>query len=80
MGEMTCAWASALADGKCSASCAIYDRLFDGAAAGILASGFAPGAEADDRNLVLWQCGADLLLRVKVIDGWPAAKGPVVLD
>lgn len=71
---MTCAWASALAEGKRPASWAIYDRLFAGGTAGILVPSFAPGAEADDRNLVLWKWGADLPYQVKVID--PSGRLP----
>ncbi|MHC2303315.1 RES domain-containing protein [Rhizobium mongolense] len=74
MGEMTCAWASALADGKRPSSWAIYDRLFPKGTAGILVPSFAPGAEADDRNLVLWKWGPDVPHQVKVLD--PSGRLP----
>lgn len=73
MGEMACAWASALAEGQ-PASWAIYDRLFTDGTAGILVPSFAPGAEADDRNHVLWKWAADLPYQVKVID--PSSRLP----
>jgi RES domain-containing protein len=54
MDVMSCAWASSLADGARPASWAIHDRLVANGLAGILVPGFAPGADPNDRNLVLW--------------------------
>ncbi|CDM60916.1 MULTISPECIES: RES family NAD+ phosphorylase [Rhizobium] len=72
--EMTCAWATALADARRPASWAIYDRLHGHGAAGILVPSFAPGAESDDQNLVLWKWGPDLPRQVKVDD--PSGRLP----
>jgi len=72
--EMGCAWAIALANGDRPASWSIYDRLKAQGIAGILVPSFAPGAETDDKNLVLWQWGVDLPHRVTVFD--PSGRLP----
>jgi RES domain-containing protein len=72
--EMACSWAGALAEGRRPASWAIYDRLHPRGTAGILVPSFAPGAEAGDRNLVLWTWGPDLPHRVEVYD--PSGRLP----
>lgn len=64
MEEMACSWATALAEGRPPASWAIYDRLSSRGTVGILVPSFAPAAEEDDRNLVLWKWGPDLPHRV----------------
>ena len=74
MEEMACSWATALAEGRRPASWAIYDRLSSRGTAGILVPSFAPGAEEDDRNLVLWKWGPDLPHRVIVND--PSGRLP----
>ena len=74
MEEMACSWATALAEGRRPASWAIYDRLDARGTAGILVPSFAPGAEADDRNLVLWKWGPDLPHQVNVND--PSGRLP----
>lgn len=71
---LSCAWAAALADGERPASWSIYDRLHARGVAGILVPSFAPGAEADDLNLVLWDWGPDLPHAVKVFD--PSGRLP----
>lgn len=71
--EMACAWATALANGDRPDSWSIYDRLA-GDVAGILVPSVAPGAEADDRNLVLWDWGPDLPHKVEVYD--PSGRLP----
>jgi RES domain-containing protein len=70
--EMADAWADALADGRRPRSWSVYDKLALRGTAGILVPCFAPGAEADDRNLVLWNWGPDLPFKVEVFDpsGW----------
>ena len=72
--EMTCAWANALAEGERPISWGIHDRLFAGGVAGVLVPSFAPGAGADDRNLVLWRWGVNLPHRVEVFD--PSGRLP----
>ena len=72
--EMACAWATALATGGRPASWSIYERLEPRGIAGILVPSFAPGAEADDRNLVLCKWGADLPHKVTVFD--PSGRLP----
>ncbi|KXF77989.1 hypothetical protein ATN84_24580 [Paramesorhizobium deserti] len=74
LDEMACAWANALADGERPSSWSVYDRLVTQGVAGILAPSFAPGAEADDLNLVLWEWGPDLPHKVAVFD--PSGRLP----
>lgn len=74
LGEMSCAWAAALAKGDRPASWSIYDRLKARNIAGILVPSFAPGAEAADLNLVLWEWGPDLPRKVAVFD--PSGRLP----
>lgn len=66
--DMACAWALALAQGRRPQSWAIHDRLRARAIAGIIVPSFAPGAGADDRNLVLWDWGPDLPHKIAVFD------------
>jgi len=72
--EMGCAWATALSNGDRPASWSIYDRLRASGTAGILVPSFAPGAEDEDRNLVLWDWGPDLPHQVQVLD--PSGRLP----
>lgn len=72
--EMACAWATALAQGDRPASWSIHDRLTAMGIAGILVPSFAPGAEPEDRNLVLWKWGPDLPHKVSVFD--PSGRLP----
>lgn len=67
-------WAGALAEGKQPPSWSVYDRLIGENVAGILVPSFTPGANADDRNLVLWKWGPDLPHRVNVFD--PSGRLP----
>lgn len=73
-GEMASAWASALAEGARPASWAVHDRLTAQGAAGILVPSFAPGAEAEDVNLVLWRWGPEPPHQVVVFD--PSGRLP----
>lgn len=72
--DMACAWATALSDGNRPASWSIYDRLRPRGIAGILVPSFAPGAETEDRNLVLWDWGPHLPRKVTVLD--PSGRLP----
>lgn len=72
--EMACAWATDLANGDRPASWSICDRLKARNVAGVLVPSFAPGAEADDLNLVLWDWGPDLPHKVTVFD--PSGRLP----
>lgn len=74
LDEMACAWATALADGDRPASWSVHDRLKAQGFAGICVPSFAPGAEANDLNLVLWEWGPDLPHQVNVID--PSGRLP----
>lgn len=74
LDEVACAWATALANGDRPASWSVYDRLHSRGIAGILVPSFAPGAEADDLNLVLWDWGPDLPHKVRVFD--PSGRLP----
>lgn len=64
----------ALAQGTRPASWGIFDRLRARNISGILVPSFAPGAESDDRNLVLWHWGAALPHQVSVHD--PSGRLP----
>lgn len=72
--EMACAWATALAEGVRPVSWSVYDRLRVQGIVGILVPSFAPGAEIEDRNLVLWEWAPDLPHKVTVID--PSGRLP----
>ncbi|TJV16065.1 MAG: hypothetical protein E5Y07_18660 [Mesorhizobium sp.] len=72
--DMACAWATALSDGKRPASWSVYDRLQSRSMAGIVVPSFAPSAEMEDRNLVLWDWGPDLPHKVAVFD--PSGRLP----
>lgn len=72
--EMACAWATSLAEGDRPVSWSVHDRLRTQGIVGILVPSFAPGAEIEDRNLVLWEWGPDLPHKVTVID--PSGRLP----
>ncbi|MFA6032686.1 MAG: RES family NAD+ phosphorylase [Myxococcota bacterium] len=74
LDEMACAWATALSDAVRPPSWSIYDRLRPGNVAGIVVPSFAPRAEREDRNLVLWDWGADRPHKVAVFD--PSGRLP----
>jgi RES domain-containing protein len=74
MEEMACAWATMLAEGRRPTSWSIYDRLRPQGVAGVLAPSLAPGAESEDRNLVLWDWGPNLPHKVDVFD--PSGRLP----
>lgn len=66
--DMACSWMSFLADDVRPPSWAIYDRLVAEGAAGILVPSFAPGADSDDHNLVLWNWSEQAPHKVTVVD------------
>lgn len=72
--DMACGWMSFLADGDVPPSWAIHDRLVADGAAGILVPSFAPGADADDHNLVLWNWSGVPPHKVSVVD--PSGRLP----
>lgn len=72
--DLACAWATALSSGRRPASWSLYDRLRSQGLAGILVPSFAPGAEIEDRNLVLWDWGSELPHKVNVFD--PSGRLP----
>ena len=73
-GDMACAWATAIANGDRPASWSIYDRLILRGVAGIVVPSYAPGADAENRNLVLWDWGPALPHKVQVFD--PSGRLP----
>jgi RES domain-containing protein len=72
--DMSCAWATALANGDRPASWSIHDYLIPRGVAGIVVPSYAPGTDADDRNLVLWDWGPALPHMVEVFD--PSGRLP----
>lgn len=78
LDAMASAWATALAEGRRPPSWAIHDRLRAQGVAGILVPSFAPGAEAGDRNLVLWDWGP--ACRTESPSERPPAEGPALLE
>lgn len=74
LDAMSCAWATALANGDRPASWSIYERFRAQGIAGVLVPSFAPGAGAKDINLVLWDWGADVPHQVTVFD--PSGRLP----
>ena len=74
LDDMACAWAIDLANGGRPPSWSVYDRLTAQNITGILVPSFAPGAEANDLNLVLWDWGPDLPHKVTVFD--PSGRLP----
>jgi RES domain-containing protein len=72
--DMACPWFSFLAQGREPPSWEIARRLYGECQAGILVPSFAPGATADDRNLVLWRWSDRPPHRVQVFD--PSGRLP----
>ncbi|AWC25790.1 hypothetical protein CO731_05291 (plasmid) [Aminobacter sp. MSH1] len=66
--DMACGWMNFLAEGERPPSWTIHDRLFPQGVAGILVPSFAPGADAEDHNLVLWNWDGKPPHKVTVID------------
>lgn len=55
--DLACAWFVEAARGAEPASWRLARRLIDAGRAGVLVPSFAPGATANDENLVLWRWG-----------------------
>jgi RES domain-containing protein len=72
--DMACAWFSDMAQGREPPSWRIARRLIDGGDAGVVVPSFAPGATAEDQNLVLWKWGKSLPHKVSVHD--PSGRLP----
>ncbi|MBZ9701638.1 MULTISPECIES: RES family NAD+ phosphorylase [unclassified Mesorhizobium] len=72
--DMACPWATVLSDGERPASWSVYDRLRPRSIVGIVVPSFAPSAEMEDRNLVLWDWGPGLPHKIAVFD--PSGRLP----
>jgi RES domain-containing protein len=72
--DLACAWFLIAGSGVRPPSWAIAKKLRAEGHAGILVPSFAPGASADDCNLVLWDWGRDPPHRVSAYD--PSGRLP----
>lgn len=72
--DLACPWFGLLAQGREPPSWEIARRLYDEGKAGILVPSFAPGATAEDHNLVLWRWSDRPPHRVQVFD--PSGRLP----
>ena len=72
--DMACAWFSDISQGREPPSWRIAQRLIDVGNAGVLVPSFAPGATAEDQNLVLWKWAKSLPHKVSVHD--PSGRLP----
>jgi len=72
--DLACSWMDFLRAGKDAPSWLAVDRLKADGYVGMLAPSFAPGATADNCNLILWRWGPDLPSRVSVYD--PSGRVP----
>jgi RES domain-containing protein len=68
LGDMACAWFSILSAGGVPPSWTIATGLIAKGVAGLIVPSFAPGATADDQNLVLWDWSETSPHRVAVHD------------
>ena len=67
--DLACpAWEADMLAGRNPASQALADRLIVAGYAGMRVRSFASGAGPDDINLAMWRWGADLPVRVVLID------------
>jgi RES domain-containing protein len=66
--QMAAPWLVEQRAGKIAASQLVARKLFRSGYAGALVPSYAPGAGADDCNLVLWQWRAELPHKVAVFD------------
>ena len=66
--DLVCAWEDLADRGQDPPTWLLAERLVDAGAAGIIVPSFAHRAGPDDRNLVLWQWGADLPHKICVVD------------
>jgi RES domain-containing protein len=72
--DLACGWFALLAAGKEPPTWEIARRLHREGKAGILVPSFAPGATADDNNLVLWRWDENPPHQVRVFD--PSGRLP----
>jgi RES domain-containing protein len=72
--DMACAWFADLAQGRTPPSWRVARRLIDAGSAGALVPSFAPGANPDDHNLVLWKWTPARPHKVSVYD--PSGRLP----
>jgi RES domain-containing protein len=72
--DMACPWFTRLAAGKEPPSWQIARRLHREGRAGVLVPSFAPGATADDHNLVLWRWSEGPPHQIRVFD--PSGRLP----
>ena len=74
LDDMACAWFSFLGEGKEPPSWQIARHFIAEGKAGMLVPSFAPGATADDQNLVLWSWSERAPRQVAVFD--PSGRLP----
>ncbi len=72
--HLGCAWMNWHLAGKQAPSWCAADRMKAAGYAGLIVRSFAPGATADNLNLVLWTWGPDLPNKVQVFD--PSGRLP----
>jgi len=72
--DMACPWFALIAEGKEPPSWDVVRRLYDAGTAGVLVPSFAPGATAEDHNLVLWRWSDRPPHQVRVFD--PSGRLP----
>lgn len=72
--ELGCSWLADMRAGRDAPSWLVVDRLKHSGHNGILVPSFAPGATANNHNLVLWRWGPDLPHQVIVYD--PSGRLP----
>ncbi|MGJ0505971.1 MAG: RES family NAD+ phosphorylase [Methylocystis sp.] len=72
--DMACAWFFDLSEGREPASWRVARGLMEAGHSGVLVPSFAPGATAEDENLVLWRWSDRLPHKVSVHD--PSGRLP----
>lgn len=66
--NLACGWKNLSNARRTVPSWMVADRLVKAGYAAIIVPSFAPGASAEDRNLVLWKWGPDLPHKIDVYD------------
>lgn len=66
--DLACPWLRYMRSGREAPSWLVADRCKAEGFAGLIAPSFAPGATAENNNLILWRWGPDLPTRVIVFD------------
>ncbi|RYF95562.1 MAG: hypothetical protein EON95_00970 [Caulobacteraceae bacterium] len=72
--DLACGWMLLAHEGKTPPTWTMARRLIGDGLAGVVVPSFAPGATADDRNLVLWRWGPETPHRTTVHD--PSGRLP----